>query len=50
MPFEAAFGRKPNLSHVHGGEKVWVHIEKGNKLRGRVKEGRWLGIDECNKG
>ena len=50
-PFEAAFGRKPNLQHVHEwGEKVWVHIKKGNKLGKRVKGGRWLGIDECSKG
>jgi len=50
MPFEAAFGRKPNLWCVHEwGEKVWVCIKKGNKLGGRAKEGRWLGIDEHSK-
>ena len=31
--YEAAFGKKPDLSKVHEwGEKVWVHVEKGNKL------------------
>ena len=40
IPFEAAFGKKPDLQHVREwGEKVWVHIEGGNKLGGRVKEG-----------
>lgn len=50
-PYEAAFGKKPDLRHVREwGEKVWVRIEGGDKLGGRVKEGRWLGIDECSKG
>jgi hypothetical protein len=50
-PYEAAFGKKPDLRHVREwGEKVWVRIEGGNKLGGRVKEGRWLGIDERSKG
>ena len=39
-PFEAAFGKKPDLRYVREwGGKVWVHIEGGNKLGGRVKEG-----------
>ena len=51
MPYEAVFGKKPNLQHVwEWGEKVWVHIEEGNKLGGHVKEGCWLGIDEQSKG
>ena len=50
-PFEAAFGKKPNLKGVREwGEKVWVRVEKGNKLGGRVREGRWLGMDEESKG
>ena len=50
-PFEAVFGKKPDLRHVREwGERVWVRIEGGNKLGGRVKEGRWLGIDERSKG
>ncbi|KAF8797586.1 hypothetical protein BYT27DRAFT_7009362, partial [Phlegmacium glaucopus] len=50
-PYEAAFGKKPNLQEVHEwGEKVWVRIEGGNKLGGRVCEGRWLGFDENSNG
>ena len=50
-PFEAAFGKKPNLKGLREwGEKVWVRIEGGNKLGGRVREGRWLGVDEESKG
>ena len=50
-PYEAVFGTKPNLKEVREwGEKVWVRTEGGNKLGGRVKEGRWLGIDEQSKG
>jgi len=50
-PYEAAFGKKPNLKNVREwGEKVWVRIEKGNKLGGRVRKGHWLGIDEESKG
>jgi hypothetical protein len=51
-PYEAAFGKKPDLSKVQEwGEKVWVRTEKkGNKLGGRVREGRWLGIDDTSKG
>lgn len=33
------------------GETVWVRQEvKGAKLGGRVREGRWLGVDEVAKG
>ena len=50
-PYEAAFGKKPNLKGVREwGEKVYVRVEKGNKLGGRVREGRWLGMDEESKG
>ena len=50
-PFEAAFRKKPNLKGLREwGEKVWVRIEGGNKLGGRVREGRWLGVDEKSKG
>src|SRR5271156_5550304 len=39
-PFEAAFGTKPDLAEVREwGEKIWVRIEGGDKLGGRVKEG-----------
>ena len=35
--FEAAFGKKPDLKNVHEwGEKVYVRIEGGTKLGGRV--------------
>jgi hypothetical protein len=50
-PYEAAFGKKPDLSEVREwGEKVWVRIEGGDKLGGRVKEGRWMGVSEDSKG
>ena len=50
-PFEVAFGKKPNLKGVREwGEKVYVRVEKGTKLGGRVREGRWLGVDEESKG
>lgn len=51
-PYEAAFGKKPNLRDLHEwGEKVYVRLEKkGLKLGGRVHEGRWLGIDKQSKG
>jgi hypothetical protein len=50
-PFEAAFGKKPDISGVREwGDKVWVRVEGGDKLGRRVKEGRWLGVDENSKG
>jgi hypothetical protein len=50
-PYEAAFGRKPDLSEVREwGERVWVRVEGGNKLGKRVREGRWMGMDEQSKG
>jgi hypothetical protein len=50
-PYEATFSKKPNLGEVREwGEKVWVRIEGGDKLGGRVREGRWLGVDEKSKG
>ena len=50
-PFDVAFGKKPDLSEVQEwGEKVWVRIEGGNKLGGRVHEGRWMCISEDSKG
>jgi len=49
-PFKVAFGKKPDLQEVREwGERIWVHIEEGNKLEGRVREGRWMGIDERSK-
>jgi hypothetical protein len=49
--FEAAFGKKPNLKGVcEWGEKVYVRIEGGTKLGGRVTEGKWLGMDDKSKG
>ena len=40
-PYEAAFGKKPDLREVREwGEKVYVRLEKkGLKLGGRVREG-----------
>ena len=50
-PYEAAFGKKPNLREVREwGEKVWVRVEGGNKLGGRIQEGRWLGLDDNSNG
>jgi hypothetical protein len=50
-PFEAAFNKKPNLKDIREwGEKVLVRVEDGNKLGGRVREGRWIGVDEQSKG
>ncbi|CAA7265260.1 unnamed protein product [Cyclocybe aegerita] len=50
-PYKAAFGRKPNLRHVREwGKRVWVRIEGGTKLGGRVREGRWMGVDKQSKG
>ena len=50
-PYEAAFGKKPDLRGLREwGEKVWVRVEGENKLGGRVKEGRWVGVDERSKG
>ena len=51
-PYEAAFGKKPDLSDVREwGDKVWVRLEvKGNKLGGRVREGQWMGISDKSKG
>src|SRR5271168_3738376 len=38
-PYEAAFGKKPNLSGLREwGEKTYVRIEGGTKLGGRVRE------------
>jgi hypothetical protein len=50
-PYEAAFGKKPNLRNVRKwGEKVWVRTETGDKLGGCVTEGCWLGVDESSNG
>ena len=49
--YEAAFGKKFDLSDVcEWGEKVWVHLEKGKKFGGRVKDGCWMGILDELKG
>jgi len=50
-PYEVAFGTKPNLKGLREfGEKVYVRVEKGNKLGGRVHLGKWLGVDDESKG
>ena len=50
-PYEAAFGKKPNLKGVREwGENVYVRVEKGTKLGGHVREAKWLGMDEESKG
>ncbi|KAI0349163.1 hypothetical protein OH77DRAFT_1415499, partial [Trametes cingulata] len=46
-PFEAFWGWKPNLAHLHlWGCRVRVHAPGGSKLSGRAEEGRWVGFDE----
>ncbi|KIO08044.1 hypothetical protein M404DRAFT_78898, partial [Pisolithus tinctorius Marx 270] len=46
-PLEAATGKKPDLSRARAwGSNIWVRIEGGSKLGGRVAEGRWVGIDD----
>ena len=51
MPYEAVFKRNPNLKDVHEwGEKVWIRVEGGDKLGGRVCKERWMGIDKQIKG
>ena len=50
-PYKATFRKKPNLSDVwEWGEKLWVRVKKGNKLGGRVKEGKWMGVSDESKG
>ena len=50
-PYEAAFGKKPDLAGIRDwGEKVYVRTEGGNKLGGRVRMGKWLGIDDESNG
>ena len=51
-PYKAAFGKKPDLLGVcEWGEKVWVRVEGGSKLGGRVRKGRWIGVeDNLSKG
>ena len=50
-PYEAIFGKKPNLRGLkEWGEKCWVRVEDGDKLGGRVCKGRWMGFDEQSKG
>lgn len=50
-PFEAVWDKKPDFSQVwEWGGKVYVRVEAGDKLGGRVREGRWLGVDEQAKG
>ena len=44
-PFEVAFGKKPDLKKVcEWGEKVYVRVEGGTKLGGRVMSGDTLTI------
>lgn len=50
-PYKAVFKKKPDMREVREwGEKVWVRVEGGNKLGGRVEEGRWVGVDDQSKG
>ena len=50
-PYEATFRKKPDLLDIREwGEKVWVHVKKGTKLGGQVREGRWMGVSDESKG
>jgi hypothetical protein len=50
-PYEALNSQKPNLRTLHEwGSRVWVRVEAGNKLGGRVRKGRWMGFDNRSKG
>jgi transposase InsO family protein len=50
-PYEAATGKKPDLSRVREwGSTIWVHNDSGTKLDPRAREGRWIGIDDASKG
>lgn len=50
-PFEALYGRKPDLRAIHEwGEEVWVHQASGDKLGGRAKKGQWVGYDTESNG
>ncbi len=44
-PFQALFGRPPDLSSLHvWGYHVWVHDPDRSKLDVRACEARWLGF------
>lgn len=46
-PFEALFGEKPNVAHLHPwGCEVRVHTPGRSKLGSRAAIGRWVGFDE----
>ena len=46
-PLEALTGKKPDLSELpEWGTRVWVHNDKGSKLEGCSKIGKWVGFDE----
>ncbi|KAF9494370.1 hypothetical protein BDN71DRAFT_1431750 [Pleurotus eryngii] len=51
-PYQAVFKRKPNLFKIREwGKTAWVRIEgDGDKLKGQVKKGCWIGIDEAIEG
>ena len=45
-PYEALYGRKPDLSQLkEWGSRVWVHDSSGSKLDGRSNVGHWVGFD-----
>lgn len=49
-PYEAAFHKKPDLSHIHEwGSDIYVWTEDGNKLGGRIEVSKWVGIDDKTK-
>jgi hypothetical protein len=50
-PLQAATSVKPSIAGIREwGERVWVRVEKGDKLGGHVHEGHWMGVDKNSKG
>jgi hypothetical protein len=50
MPFKAATGSKPNIAGIcKWGEKVWIQVEKGDKLGSHICPGQWVGLDDNSK-
>jgi transposase InsO family protein len=46
MPFEALYGRPPNLSALcTWGTHVLVHNPSGSKLNVHAREAQWIGLD-----
>lgn len=50
-PYEARYGKAPDLRHLQPfGAKVWVRLEKYDKLGPKAREGRFVGYPKESKG